>query len=210
MENKEICPHGREIDQICPHCLGINNNESKDVKIEAENIEIKEELPKDSPLRRLVKPHKLESRLVTEADIDRLIEEARILHQICFGNYGIYHGAYAMHHSQIDDKDPLNFFVTKDFKIIINPEITRHSNYTVDSKEGCVTFPELSQVVVQRWQKIEVSYVTIMVNPEDKDKFKLSSKIEESLSGMNAKVFQHEFFHGQGQYIHDIKEEIIN
>ena len=185
----------------------IKKEEVKDVKIESENTPVVIELPEKSPLRRLVAPHKKISRLVTETDIDRVVEEAKVLHAICFESYGIYRGAYAMHHSQIDDKDPLNFFVTVDHQIVINPIIKRHSNYTVDSKEGCVTYAEKNQVVVQRWQKLEVEYVTLMVDPKDDKKFKLSSVIEESLSGMPAKIFQHEFSHGNAEYIHPFEEE---
>lgn len=164
--------------------------------------------PENSPLKRLVLPHEKVSRLVTEADLERVVEEVKILHAICFESYGPYHGAFAMHHSQIDDKDPLNFFVTAEREIIINPVIVRHSNYTIDSTEGCVTYPGLKQVVVQRWHKCDVEYVTIMTDTENKDKFKLSSKIEASWSGMDAKVFQHEFDHGNAIYIHRLGEPI--
>lgn len=178
----------------------------EDIKIEEVKVEekapVKIELPENSPLRRLVEPHTKASRLITEADIDRVVAEAKILHAICFEASGIYRGAYAMHHAQIEDKDPLSFFVTSNFKIVINPVITRHSGYTVDSKEGCVSYSGEKQVVVQRWQKIETEYVTIMVDPKDEKKFALSSKIEESFSGMDAKVFQHEFDHGNAKYIY--------
>lgn len=187
----------------------IKKEEVKDIKIEAENTPVTIELPENSPLRRIVIPHKKASRLVTEADIDRVVAEAKILHAICFESSGIYKGAYAMHHAQIDDKDPLNFFVTSNYKIVINPVITRHSGYTVDSKEGCVSYSGEKQVVVQRWQKIETEYVTIMVDPNDESKFKFSSKIEEGFSGMDAKVFQHEFDHGQAKYIHPFQENDI-
>ena len=178
----------------------------EDVKIESEDLPVAVELPEGSSLKRLVPPHKKESRLVIEEDVERVVEETKILHAICFESFGMYHGAYAMHHSQIDDKDPLNFFVTAERKIIINPVIKRHVNYTVDSKEGCVTYPGRDQAVVQRWHKIDVEYVTIMTDPDNSEKFKLSSVIEESWSGFDAKVFQHEFDHGNAKYIHSQDE----
>lgn len=175
----------------------------KKLKIETEDIPVKVEFPENSVLKRLVPPHKKKSRFVTaEDDINKIIEEVKILHAICFESTGLYHGAYAMHHSQIDDKDPLNMFVTAEKKIVINPVIIQHSNYTVPSKEGCITFPGKLLTMVDRWHKMEVEYVTIMVDPKDKDKFKLSSKIKESLSGKEAIIFQHEFDHGEAKYIY--------
>jgi len=151
---------------------------------------------------RLVPSHKKDSRDVTEADIDRVIEEAKILYEICFTPVGDYNGAFAMAHSQIDDKDPMKLFVTRERSIIINAKITRHSNYTVDSEEACVSFPDRPQIIVPRWHKIEVEYMTIMVDPEDKDKFKLSSVQKESLSGRESFVWQHEIDHQNSQFIY--------
>ena len=170
-------------------------------------IPIKVEIPKDSVLNRIVPPHSKESRQVTDKDIDRVVEESKILHQICFTPMGLYQGAYAMHHSQIDDKDPLSLFVTSDRKIIINPKITRHSNYTVDSKEACRTFSDQPQIIVQRWRKIEIDYQTVMVDPDDKDKFKLSSVQHESQSGFDAFVTEHEVDHGMAKYIYPINKK---
>lgn len=175
-------------------------------EVEAVEQDDKPKFPEGSPLRRLVMPHRKVSRQVTEEDVERVIEEAKILHAICFERFGLYHGAYAMHHSQIENEDPLDFFVTQKHKIIINPVIKEHSNYTVDHTEGCVTYPGEAQAVVQRWQKIEVEYVTIMTDP-DKNKFVLSSVIQDSLSGMEAKVFQHESDHGKAKYVHDLPTE---
>jgi hypothetical protein len=188
-----------------------NPEELKDVTIEETPIETPvkidaEEVPveyKPNPiLERIVPKHDKKSREVLESDINKVVEDVKILHEICFQRHGFYGGAYAMHHAQIDDKDPLNFFVEASGKIIINPVITRHSNYTVDSKEACMTFPNNPPAIVQRWHKCEVEYVTLMVDPEDETKFKFSSLIQEKLSGPDAFVFCHEYDHGQAQYIY--------
>lgn len=154
-------------------------------------------------LDRVVPPHSKVSREVTEKDVIRVTEEAKILYAICFEPMGLYKGAHAMAHPQIDDKDPLRFFVTSDRKIIINPVITRHSNYFVDSTEGCRTFSDKQQVIVPRWQKIEVDYVTIMLDPKDKEKFKLSSGQHDNLSGFPAFIVQHETDHLNAKYIYE-------
>ena len=161
-------------------------------------------VPDNSPLQRLVDPHKLKSRQVTEADIERVTEEAKVLYAICFEVEGLYTGAYAMAHPQIDDKDPLCFYVTADKEIIINPVITRHSNYEIDHNEGCVTYSGVPWIPVKRWHKCELSYQTIMVDPEDLTKFKLSNIISKSLSGKDSFIAQHEISHLNGIYIYDI------
>jgi peptide deformylase len=112
-------------------------------------------------------------------------------------------GAYSMAHPQIESDDPMRFYVTNDRKIIINPVITKHSNYLVDSKEACMTFPKKDRIIVSRWQKLELSFQTIMVDSKDSTKFKLSSVIMESLSGQDSFVAQHEIDHLDGIYIYD-------
>lgn len=151
---------------------------------------------------RLVSPHEKKSRLVTDADVERVVEEAKVLYTLCLMPVGRYMGAFAVHHSQIDDKDPLNFFVLVNRDIIINPVILNHSNYFKDSLEACLTFADRQQVIVPRWQKCEVEYQSVMVDQNDSTKFKLSSIIQASLSGRDAWVFQHEVDHGEAKYIY--------
>jgi peptide deformylase len=149
-------------------------------------------------LEKIVEPHNKKSRLATEDDVENIVKLSQTLYEICTV------GAYAMHHSQIESEDPISFFVTKERKIIINPKIIRHSNYFADSNEGCMSFLLKDRVTVPRWQKLEVEYQTIMVDPENKDKFKLSSVISEDLSGKDAHVFQHELDHGNAVLIYPI------
>ena len=163
---------------------------------------MKEKQRVDAVRARLVPPHKLISRKVTEADLARVVEDVRALHEICFMQVGNYQGAYAMHHSQIDDKDPLSLFVTMDRLIVVNPVITRHSNYTTDSKEACVSYPDRPEIIVPRWPKCEVEYETIMIDPTDKNKFKLSGIQHQSVSGRMAFIWQHELDHGNAQFIY--------
>lgn len=137
---------------------------------------------------KIIPNHHVKSRNVKESDIERVLEDAHILYNICYTQCGLYGGAKAMAHCQITKDDPLRFFVTADKKIIINPVIVNHTKTTVDSKEGCITFNNLREIVVQRWNKVEVEYEVL-----DKDlKFK---KIRENISGPLAKVYQHEIDH---------------
>ena len=158
----------------------------------------------ESVLKRIVAPHLKVSRLVTDADVEKVVEEAKILHAICYEQNGLYRGAYAMHHSQIEAEDPMKLFVVWDKSLVINPTITRHSNYTKDSKEACMSFPMNPEIIVPRYQKIEVEFTTIMSDPDNAGKFKLSSPQTISLSGPQAFIWQHEIDHGEGKLIYPI------
>jgi peptide deformylase len=165
----------------------------------------KGEIEAQKYLKRLVAPHTKVSKEVTNKDLDKVVEEVKILYNLCYVQNGLYLGAYAMHHSQIEDKDPMSFFVIADKRIIINPKIVKHSNYTKDSKEQCMSFAKEGPVIVQRWQKIELEYQTIMTDPEHDGKFKLSDIIKESLSGFEAFIMQHEIDHGNAKFIYQLK-----
>ena len=152
----------------------------------------------------LVAPHSKISREVTEKDIEKVVEEANILYNLCFTPNGIINGALAMAHPQIDDNDPLRFFVTAKRELIINPKIIRATNTTIDSKEGCASFPNEKPIIVQRHNKIEIEFITLIVDPDNKDKFKFSSVLNDNLSGKQAKIFSHEIDHLNGVYIYNI------
>lgn len=146
---------------------------------------------------KLIKPHKTISRKVREADLPRVIEDAKILYNLCYTQCGVHQGALAVAHSQITNKDPLRFFVTRYKEIIINPEIVKHTNALVDSKEGCVTFHEYKPTIVQRWNKCEVTYEIIVSD----NKLELC---QEKLEGRRSKMFQHEKNHFDAIYIYNI------
>lgn len=159
------------------------------------------EKKEENLLLRLVPPHPKISREVLESDIERVVSEARVLYNLCFTKNGLVIGAKAMAHSQICNDDPLRFFVTAKKEIIINPVITRHTNTTVNSEEGCYSFADRQPITVQRWHKIEVEYVTIMTDLDNEGKFELSSVQKERLSGLEARIFAHELDHLNSIYI---------
>lgn len=146
-----------------------------------------------------VKPHTKVARDVTKEDIVAVMQDAHILYNLCYSQHGYHPGAYAVAHPQINDKDPLRFFVTRDKEIIINPVIIRHTNHTIDSEEGCLSFPYKGTAVVQRWNKCEVECQTLDAEGED-----LTEKVVLKLSGLMSKIFQHEIDHFDGKMIFDI------
>ena len=133
------------------------------------------EIKIEEPVSPIVPPTHMKSRLATEKDTEEIAKLAPVLYALCYDKIGAYKGALSIHHSQVNNTDPINFWVTAERKIYINPTIVRHSNYFSDSKEACMSFNMMPPITVQRWHKIEVTYQTIMVDPENPEKFKLTS-----------------------------------
>ena len=149
---------------------------------------------------RYVEPHNKVSRLVTDSDLKHVMEEAHIMFNLLHTEYGLCKGGFALAHQQIDKDEPLRFFVTADKEIIINPVITRHTRHTVDSQEMCLSFPNQPPKIVQRYNKCEGEYYTLVGSGD------LSEKREISLSGLDAKIWQHETDHMECEYIWTDKE----
>lgn len=70
-------------------------------------------------------------------------------------------------------------------KVILNPEILEKTG-TAEGQEGCLSFPELFQKV-RRAKTIRVKYQTLE-----------GLEVEEALTGLHAKAFQHEYDHLHG------------
>ncbi len=223
-----VCVHGINWN-ICPECRP--NLKEKEVELEfneefmkfprpvRRRIErmvkggltfeqaIEKEIVGPEIVKKLVPPHKKVSRIITEADIPRVVEESVTMYKLCFLPVGKYISAYAVAESQINDTDPIRMFVTHQKKIVINPVILSATPQVDSSNEGCLTFPERELITVRRPWRIEVEYQTIMTDPEDSTKFTLSSKIKETVEGQEAFVFGHEIDHLDGKYIYNIINE---
>lgn len=148
-------------------------------------------------LSRLVEPHEKKSREVTEKDLSRVIEESKVLYNLCYTQFDRYAGALAMAHPQIDDKDPLRLFVLANKEVVINPVIVNHTRHAVESKEGCITFYHLPQKIVERYHRIQVSYVTL-----NKEATGFTERRTVDLSGRDSFVWQHEIDHLDAKYIY--------
>lgn len=144
----------------------------------------------------IVKPHKKISRECIESDTPLILEHGKKMHELCHQSAGRYSGGLAIAHCQVEEKDPLRFFVTKEEAIIINPEIINHTKVTVDSEEGCLSFPDRPETIVQRYNKVCVKYKTVS-----------GAIIRKDFGGKIAKVFQHELDHMNGKYIFDEEEK---
>lgn len=150
---------------------------------------------------RYVEPHPKPGRTVTNKDVKRVMEEGDVLLKLCSIPRGLYGHSMGMAHIQIESEDPLRFFVTQKGEYIINPVIHNHTQHTVDSDEGCMSFPELLKVRVQRYNKIDMTYQTLI--EKKGGGVKLSKEYEGSFSGIIAKMIQHEIAMLNGKYIYD-------
>lgn len=148
-------------------------------------------------LKYYVEPHYKVSRDVKDKDLKRVVEDSHIMFNLCFTKRGNFQGAFAIAHPQINKKDPLRFFVTKDKEIIINPVMIRHTEVAVFGMEGCLSWPDREMVNVPRYHKCEFEYYSL--TPE----YKLTGKLLRKLSGLDAKIFQHELDHLDAKFIYD-------
>ena len=156
-----------------------------------------EEVKVEDLVSRIIAPHGNASREVTQEDVDDVLADGQVLVDLCYVSNGLYQTAFAMAHPQIEAHNPLRFFALANGMMVCNPKITRHTRHPVDSLEGCMSAPNRDKSLVQRYHKIEVEFQTI-----DNDK-KLTEVVSDSLSGTQAKVWQHEISHLNGHYCFD-------
>lgn len=71
-------------------------------------------------------------------------------------------------------------------RVCYNPEIKGYSKETIRFKEGCLTFPYLF-LDIERPRAVAVKYLDENMK-----------EVEENLTGLSARVFQHEYDHMQG------------
>jgi len=136
----------------------------------------------------IVAPHRVSCKAVTIEDIDRVLYDAEFMKEL------IKYPCVGLAHPQINDKDPLQFFIT-DIQLVINPIVLSHTDALIESDESCVTFPDYSPAVVERWLRIKVQYQTC-------DNNTLTIHVEE-LFGTEAIIFQHETDHLNSIYCYD-------
>lgn len=154
-------------------------------------------------ISRYCKPHNKKSRWVTEADIPRVVADGKDLVAMCNIPRGKYSGIAALAHSQIDDQDPLRFFVLPNGMVIINPVITDHTKTPIFKEEGCMSFPDHDiKKMVPRYNKVNVTYQTLGRKDENSEP-QLTKPATEYLTGANSHVFQHECGHLNGCNIYD-------
>lgn len=96
---------------------------------------------------------------------------------------GVLKQIFLMDTSPLNEDDPE---IEKVEQAFINPEILERSSETTNYEEGCLSIPEIYEIV-ERPAKIKVRYQDTFFN-----------SIEKELDGMQARIFQHEYDHLQG------------
>jgi peptide deformylase len=150
---------------------------------------------------KIIEPHNKKSRDVKEADLERVLKDAQEMVDICFTGAGKYPSAYAVAHPQVNADDPLRFFVLASGVMVINPVMLRHTNSSVDSQEGCLSYGEEAQIIVKRYHKSEFEFLTIVKDENDKPLFSEPQLVK--LSGHESFIFQHELDHLNAKYIYE-------
>jgi len=193
-----------------PNTLSVNVSET----IQAGDVMGGSEKKKEDPvarqiekdmeyLKRYVTPHNKPSRIVEEKDIPYMLKEAEMMVRMCRIPRGQLGGAVALAHMQVEDKDPLRFFVLKDGFLVVNPVIINNTNQYVDRKEGCMSFPGELQKETQRFNRVTVLFQAVVKDKDSPDWLKLSETREENLNGHLAHIFQHELSHINGVNCYD-------
>ena len=155
-------------------------------------------------------PHKKQSRLVKDKDMDKIRELLEPLFQLCHKPIGKFPGGKALCHCQIESDDPLRFFVLADGSAVINPEIVMKERPTI-SQEGCLSWPFRDVKKVRRFYKISVNFKHLRIPLTKKEKlmqkFKKGNLILKEykgkiIEGDLAFIFQHEIDHFNGNTIY--------
>lgn len=148
----------------------------------------------------VIKPHQIKSRPVEVKDYARVYRDAKLILPLCEKPSDKYFsGAEALCHCQVTDHDPLRFFVMRDGDIIMNPEIIQvmNNNKQIKDFEGCLSYPGRNVTKLRRFKRIRVRY-DLMVGEAA-----VKKGIEEELSMLRARIFQHEIDHMNAIYIYD-------
>lgn len=150
-----------------------------------------------------VAPHTIAARHIKDEDIQRVLTEATLMHEMCMVGRGEYNTAYAIAHTQICSEDPLRFFVTIKGEIYINPVIVNNSHELHQTNEGCMSYPDEPMKTVTRFKKVTVRYRTIShkvdpTNGESVGGYALTKEITTEFEGMMSQIMQHECQHLNG------------
>jgi peptide deformylase len=152
---------------------------------------------------RYCEPHNVKSKWVEDTDLPRVLADGKDLVAMCNLPRGKYSGIAALSHPQIDNKNPLRFFVLPNGMVVINPVIIKHTKVPLFKNEACMSYPDKPvKTMVPRYNKITVTYQTLSKLDEKSDAV-LSNPITEELSGGTAHVFQHKIAHLNGNNLYD-------
>lgn len=150
-----------------------------------------------------VAPHSVISRPVEEKDLERVMEDGKKMVELCHVKVGNYPAGFAVAHPQITKEDPLRFYAMYDGQIIINPEIVRHSEYTKNEVEGCLSYGRTMPIRKDRYRIVEMEYNELQQNADGE--ISLSERRHVRLKDREARIVQHETEHFESIYLYPLE-----
>lgn len=141
----------------------------------------------------MVPAHAKVSRYVTRLDREYVEKTAKDMRSWMKTKYK----CVGLAHPQIDDNDPMAFFITLEEPhiVILNPKIVSTGVSYVRSLEGCMTYPDREHIYHDRHKVVQVEYEVF--------KGKKMVKKTKRVAGFLALVYQHEIDHLNGKYCYD-------
>tara|TARA_Y100001973_G_C5209214_1_gene344243 strand:- start:22336 stop:22788 length:453 start_codon:yes stop_codon:yes gene_type:complete len=113
-----------------------------------------------------------------------------------------HRNAIGLAHNQIGgNKKVFVAKIDKQWRVFINPSIVKKSDDVVDSREGCMTFPNMTNVVKRH------TWIEVESQVKERNDIKGQMFKTERFEGMNAIVIQHEIDHLNGIHIFNKEEE---
>ncbi len=143
---------------------------------------------------------------VTAADIPALIELGGKMHRAMSGEHGKFSGtypnAYAIAHHQVERDHLRAFFIRRDIafvafngeQIVLNPSWEPQGTAVTEIREGCMTHGGRGDRKTRRFADIIARFHV----PDGGD----LKPMKTNLSGLAARIFQHETDHTNGKTIY--------
>lgn len=137
-----------------------------------------------------------QSRKVEPRDMPHVRELLPAMAGICQLPHGVFiHGAIALAHCQVDQEDPLRFFVHVEGYAVVNPVIHECRGTRLRLNEGCMSWSEHRDIGVWRYRKIVATFTVLRMDGTTEE------FVRTEVSGQLAQVFQHEVDHFNGKHI---------
>lgn len=193
------------------HPGGEENPNKQEVTLTQEEVLVKIREEQVKLAGHYVKPHQKKSRWVTDEELDRVVKDSEVMARMCMVGRGDYTNAVGLAHTQINDTDPLRFFVRYESGqmnpalVIVNPVIVNTNGNLEYDIEGCLSYPEEPMIKVARFRKIKLEFQTILSGTDEKGetKYTLSPVSSMYLKDGEARIVQHEVCHLNGWNIYD-------
>lgn len=141
-----------------------------------------------------------QSRKVTEEDMQTVRDLIRDIQRLCNKPLGPNNiRAEAIAHCQVDQSDPMRFFVLKDGTTYVNPHIIERIGKPIRNMEGCMSYANAdAKLSTMRYKKLRIK-CTVLKDPfcDPVDHRDLV------VTGLLAFIMQHEIDHMNGKHIYD-------